>query len=97
MERKKCIDCKKNRDIKFFGVQRKYVSVKGKGISFHIYPCCKDCQYKRNRKSLLRSKKNILDTKEYQKKYNAKWQKENAEKRNAYMRKYRSDGKSFKT
>ena len=96
MARKKCIDCEKNRDIKFFGVQRKYVSTKGKGISLHLYPCCKDCQYKRNRKSLLRSKENLKKWNEYQKKYNAKWQQEN---RNGtdWQKKYRSDGKSFKT
>lgn len=93
MARKKCIDCKKNRDIKFFGVQRKYVSTKGKGVSLHLYACCKDCQYKRNRKSLLRSKRNQKKWKEYQKIYHKKWQKETGYGSKKYMKK--SDRKKF--
>lgn len=77
MDRKKCKDCKKNRKIKFFGVQKKYVSIKGKGISLLLYPYCKDCQYKRNRKSLTRSKATILRNKKYQKKYHHEWVKKN--------------------
>ena len=88
MKRKKCIDCEKTLDIKLFGVQRKYLSTKGKGISIYLYPCCKDCQYKRNRKSLLRSKDNILKQKEYQKIYHKKWHNNNRQYRNKYMKNY---------
>ncbi len=77
---KKCIDCENNFSLDFFGVQRKYVSKKGKGLSLHLYPYCKDCQYKRNRKSLLRSSENIDKWKSYQKIYVKKWQQLNRNK-----------------
>lgn len=70
-----CIDCEKRRLIKFFGIARRWVSKKGKGISIHWRSYCNDCQYKRNRRCMTRNKIIILKYKKYQKKYNPNWQK----------------------
>lgn len=77
IKEKKCLDCKETKLIKHFRIQKKYVSKKGKGISFHYFPYCKNCLYIRIRNSNFRNKENILKWKKYQKKYNKKWQEEN--------------------
>lgn len=89
---KKCKDCGEDKLLDFFYVQKKYISIKGKGTSLHYMPYCKKCQYKRNKKSQTKNEELIIKTQEYQKGYNTAYRivynKINKEKVNEKARKY---------
>jgi len=74
LKKKTCLDCGKDKKTEDFYIYTKRVSTKGKGVKNYRLPYCTECQYKRNKKSLIRSEDNVKKWKAYQKKYNKAWQ-----------------------